>query len=41
MLTVNIIWGCLEATLKLTLVIVYVVAWSGFDKPIFFFFYCV
>ena len=38
MLTVNIIWGCLEATLKLTLVIVHIVAWSGLDKPIFFFF---
>lgn len=30
MLTVNIIWGCFEPTSKLKLVIVYIVAWSGF-----------
>ena len=29
MLTVNIIWGCFEATSKLKLVIVNIVAWSS------------
>lgn len=30
MLTVNIIWGCFQPTSKLKLIIVYIVAWSGF-----------